>query len=303
MSLGFLDNFGGLFEDPPPAFVFEMSQSGIACGVRSKRRGQPPKVTFQRFAEGEVLAISPVRDNVAKPAEFARHVAGLAPQTGSRKRREAALILPDYCARVAVLDFESFPTDPEEQASLVRFRMKKTVPFDLDAAAVNVHAAKLGKRFEVVVAAAAEEIVAKYEAPFRAAGYLPGFCTTSMLASMDLMPAKDLNVAVKLCDKVITVALCDGRCPKLIRCVELSEMTFEEVMAVLYPTFAYAEDELKRRPARMVICGFGDATNPLREQWQTDLNVPVETMQSSWGAPGEFNAGLMGWLHAQESKQ
>ena len=40
-----------------------------------------------------------------------------------KKRREAALILPDYCARVAVLDFDSFPADPKEQLSLVRFRL------------------------------------------------------------------------------------------------------------------------------------------------------------------------------------
>ena len=32
----------------------------------------------------------------------------------------------------AVLAFDQFPTDPREQASLVRFRMKKSVPFDVE---------------------------------------------------------------------------------------------------------------------------------------------------------------------------
>ncbi|MBM3735670.1 MAG: hypothetical protein FJW39_07770 [Acidobacteria bacterium] len=300
--MGFIDQLGRMFEDPPPSYVFELSQTGIAWGVRSSKRGQGPRTGFHRFP-GEVLAVSPVKDNVLQPEVFAQGVATAIPVNGGKKRRDAALILPDYCARVAVLEFESFPGEPEDQLQLVRFRLKKAVPFDLDTAAVNFHAFKAGKRFEVVVAAASVEIVARYEAAFRAAGYAPGFVTTSMLAAMDLMPGKDLNLAVKLCDKVLTVALCNGRHPKLVRCVELAEMTFEEVMAVLYPTIAYAEDELKRKPARMVICGFGDATNPLREQWSADLNIPVEVMQGHWGPPGEFNAGLTGWLQAQEGVQ
>ena len=47
------------------------------------------------------------------------------------------LILPDYCARVAVLDFDTFPSDPAEQLALVRFRIKKSVPFDVDSAIVS----------------------------------------------------------------------------------------------------------------------------------------------------------------------
>jgi len=47
------------------------------------------------------------------------------------------VILPDFAARMAVLDFSQFPADPDEQRALVRFRMKKTVPFDVDAAAVS----------------------------------------------------------------------------------------------------------------------------------------------------------------------
>ncbi len=297
--MALLQQLRGLFDDPPPAYAFEITPTGISWAQRATRR-QAPQFGFREF-QGDVLSVSPVRDNVNDPAALASVIAGLVPAGNSRRRREAAIILPDYCARIAVLDFESFPGEPEEQSPLVRFRMKKTVPFDLDTAAVSFHASKSGKRWEVVVAAASQEIVAKYEAPFRAAGYMPGFATTSMLATMDLMPKSDLNVAVKLCDRVLTVALCDGRRPKLVRCVELEGSNFDEIMGVLFPTFAYAEDELKRRPARIVLCGFGESTHALREHWQTDLGVPVEPMHTRWGDPAEHNAGLMGWMQAQEA--
>ena len=32
-----------------------------------------------------------------------------------RKRRDVALILPDYCTRIAVLDFDSFPGDAKNR--------------------------------------------------------------------------------------------------------------------------------------------------------------------------------------------
>lgn len=298
--MAFLDQLRGLFDDPPPSFAFEIAPAGIAWAVRAGRRGEAPQFGFREYT-ADAVSISPMKDNILDPEALAAQVASLVPAPGHRRRREAAIILPDYCARIAVLDFESFPSDPGEQASLVRFRMKKTVPFDLDTAAVSFHPVKTGKRWEVVAAAASQEIVSKYEAPFRAAGYVPGFCTTSMLAAMDLMPKTGLNVAVKLTGRLLTVALCDGRQPKLVRCVEVEDGGFEEIMSVLFPTFAYAEDELKRRPDRMVICGFGASTESAQEQWQAELGVPVEPMQTPWGTPGESNAGLMGWVQAQEA--
>ena len=106
---------------------------------------------------------------------------------GTKKRRRGVLILPDFCARVAVLDFDNFPEKPEEQMSLVRFRMKKGVPFDIDDAALSYYAQGTGKgKIELVVAAVALEIIARYEAPFRAAGLQTGVVTVSSLATAEL---------------------------------------------------------------------------------------------------------------------
>src|SRR5207253_2966077 len=102
-----------------------------------------------------------------------------------------------------------FPTDRAEQLSLVLFRMKKTVPFDLDEAAISYSAraidSKGQKKREVVVAAAPMEIVARYEAPLRAAGFTPGMVTTSTLAAMDLLDGLGLVMSAKLAGRVLTV--------------------------------------------------------------------------------------------------
>src|SRR5581483_961795 len=106
---------------------------------------------FQPF-DADVLKISPVHDNVQNAEVLKATIDRVVPRDG--KKRRAAVILPDYCARVAVLDFDSFPSGAEEQLALVRFRMKKSVPFDVDSAVVSYYSQpRHGKdKLDVVVA-------------------------------------------------------------------------------------------------------------------------------------------------------
>jgi type IV pilus assembly protein PilM len=299
--VSFLDQLQSLVADPPPAHAFELSGGGVAFAHRAAAAG--PETGFRPFG-APVLQISPMRENVVDAEAFSAHIASLVPAQGSsNKRRDAALILPDYCARIALLDFDSFPKDPVEQTALVRFRMKRTVPFEMDSAAVSFEARRgETKNTEVLVAAAAAEIVSRYEAPFRAAGFQPGFVTTSMLATLDLLPKDGLQMVAKLSGAVLTVAVCAGRLPKLVRCVEIERLNAQEVMAVLYPTLAYAEDELKQRPQRLLTCGFDALEQWDREQCEQECGLRFEPLSTPWGAAGGHNAGLLGWLTAQQER-
>src|SRR5260370_858515 len=82
------------------ALAFELSEAGIAMA----RTGKTPELGFRALEPG-VISVSPLRDNILEPEKLATIVRSLVPPNGSRKRRDAALILPDLCARVSVLDF------------------------------------------------------------------------------------------------------------------------------------------------------------------------------------------------------
>jgi len=184
-----LDKLKSLLQEPPPGMAFEISQSGIAAA----RIGARAEIEFRPLKSG-TLEISPLKENVVDPEDFASAVKSLANSPAGRKHRDVALILPDYSIRLAVLDFDSFPSDPKEQASLVRFRLKRSVPFDVESAALSYFAQSMArKKVEVVVAVAPLEIVARYEAPFRAAGMNPGLVTTSSLAALELAPESGLT--------------------------------------------------------------------------------------------------------------
>ncbi len=285
----------GLLSDPPPAFAFEISGAGLAAA----RIGRQPEVSFGALPK-DALAVTPLRDNVLRPDALLAQVRELAPGESGRKRRRAALILPDYAVRVSVLDFDEFPSDPKEQASLVRFRLKRTIPFDVDAAALSFHAQPSrhgnGKAADVVAAVAPLEVVAHYEAPFRLAGFHLGHVTTSALAALELVPATGLHLLVKRTGHVLSLAVAERGLLRLVRAMELADFDAAEIAAHLFPTLAYVEDRFSALPDTLLCCGFGAATGDALAWFQSEFGVRSEALASRWGQPGEFNAGLLGYL-------
>jgi type IV pilus assembly protein PilM len=289
-----LDRLKSLLQDPPPAMAFEISEAGIAAA----RIGARAELGFQSLKPGSV-SVSPLRENLVDPDDFALAVRALLATQPARKRRDVALILPDFCTRIAVLDFDDFPTDPKEQLSLVRFRLKRSVPFDVDSAAVGYWAQTVtGKKCDVVVVMTPLEIISRYEAPFRAAGMNPGFVTPSVLPALELAADSGVNVVAKISGHVLTVVVRTGNVLKLVRCLEVPSSLWEDVAAVLMPTFVFIEDNLGARADRLMLCGFGAGTDEAQRRFQEELEVPVEPLRSPWGLPGENNAGLLGYLRS-----
>ena len=289
--MAFWNQITRLIHEPPPDLVFELSEEGIAYA----RHGE---TGFQAFEPG-VLKASPLADNILRADAVTGAIARIAPPNGA-KRRGAAVILPDYAARVSLLDFDSFPSAPEEQQALVRFRVKKTVPFDIDSAAVSYFAQPIsakggGKKIEVVAVTVALEILARYEAVFRTANLHPGEITTSSLAALNLYRESGVAVIAKMSGNVLSVmAMADGRL-KLFRCLALERAaeeagSSEEIREILYPTFAYIEDELGQKPEKLLLCGF--------PQPPEGLKLQMEPLRSRSGAPSPYNAGLLGYLEA-----
>jgi type IV pilus assembly protein PilM len=283
-----------LLDEPPPEFVFEFSEAGIAWAHRAKTLSSG----FQPFTE-EVLSVNPVRDNVLLPEQLQETVGKLVPTSPHRRRRLAAVILPDYCSRVAVLDFDTFPSDVQEQQALVRFRVKKSVPFDLEAASISYHVQPHvagGKKRDVVVAVISQEILARYEAPLRMAGLHAGLVTLSALTALNLVHSPDLEVVAKLSGRAISVSVTENNVLRMFRCVEMDAVTPADVTTVLFPTFAFIEDEFKKKPQRLLLCGFGGLGESLATGLGMELNTTVEPVRSTAGIPSSYNAGLLGYL-------
>ena len=289
------DSILGIFKDPPPEFVFEIAADGIAM---ARTRNSQSAAAVQEIAlRAGVLAPSPAKENVLDAAAFSEAVARLVP--AGKRGRKAALILPDHAVRIAVLDFDSLPEKEEERRSLLNFRLRKSVPFDVDEAALSYYPQD-GKK--VLVALAPMEIVAHYEAPFRAAGLHPGLVTVSSLAALDLIPAEGSSVLARLSPGVVTVVAVRAGIVTIARSLELPEDAvdpLEEVSSDIYSTLAFIEDQSGARPERLYLAGFGEHVETAATRLAVELDLPAFAIPEEW--PGL--AGYLRSLSAPKAKK
>jgi type IV pilus assembly protein PilM len=282
-----------LLQEPPPAFVFEVAESGVSMA----RMDAVPEVQYRPLPK-DTISVSPVRDNVLMADALAEAVIELTGSLTGRKNRNAAILLPDNSVRLSVLDFDKLPPDPKEQLSLIKFRLKKSVPFDIESAAVSFWPQQTAeKRVEVIAGAAPLEVVARYEAPFRLAGLQPGFVSVSALGVMHLVTSAGVVVTAKLSGRVLTVLVSVDGVLRMIRCLE-SQPDFDSIAADLYPTLVFTEDQMNRKADALLLCGFGTRSVQARERFAAELEIPVEVLTGPLGTPGEHNAGLFGYLQS-----
>ena len=277
MSL--LEKLRNLVEEPPPAFAFELGPGGIA-------HWQAGTTSFEAV---------PGLDAQVDSDGLAEMLGRITPIASNNKKRAAAVILPDRSARITLMDFDQFPRKAEEQVALIRFRLKRTVPFDVDSAILRYQVKPLsGNKVELTIAAIAAETLAPYEAAFRRAGFHPGFITIAGLSAANLAEANTL--ALRLNGLTLTLSHFENMNLRLFRCLELQEGTMEEILNVLDPTLAYLEDERRIQPARVELCGLGEMAAGLEEHLLAQWNLPARPLRSRLGAVDANNAGLYGYL-------
>jgi type IV pilus assembly protein PilM len=297
-----LDGIKRVVKDPPPEFAFEISSEGLAWAETAR----PSETHLHKFPDG-ILSVNPVKPNFSDAAALTQALREcLPPPPGRPATRLAVLVLPDYCSRTTVLDFDSFPPAVEEQVALARFRVKRTVPFEIEDALIACYPQprKNGsKGLDVVTVAIGREIASQYTVPFHNAGFQCGLITLSGLAALSLDDANPDAPAqwiqVKLAGRVLTVCLVDRGALRMFRSVELDHATVGEMVEILAPTLAYAEDELGERPSSLRLCGFG-TDDEAGEKLGAELNLTVQSVLSPLGTLGASNAGLLGMLATTE---
>ncbi|MCW5963402.1 MAG: hypothetical protein KIT83_05140 [Bryobacterales bacterium] len=281
-------------KDPPPQWELEFSAQGI---LRAST-GEPPEPRWQPLPPG-VLVPSPVENNF-KDYDAALEALRAIPLTLPQGREpQCALILPDYSVRVSVLDFEEFPSRPEDQEPLVRFRLRKIVPYDLESARLSFETSPLpGGGYTAVATMCPLHVLAEYESLLRQVGCHPGYVTSSALAALSLLPDEGISVMAKWSGNVATVAVSQQGILRHFRTVEMLALSWEELLGLLHPTFATVEDKLLARADRLLVCGMDAETGDLMAALEKEFGVPVTPLASPYGNPSAVNAGALGYLRS-----
>jgi type IV pilus assembly protein PilM len=299
--LPLLDYIQRWIKEPPPEYLIELSEGGVAS-VQTRNASTLRVAPFSEKA----LAVSPVEPNILRP-ELVQSALGRNGNGNTPRRARAALVIPDYAARVSVLDFDEVPNDEAQRLALVRFRLRKSVPFSIDEAQVSSVVQPKdaqGKTFTVLAAAIARPVLESYEALLQSLGYQAGLVLPSSLAVLSLCAAAPgvLTLLAKLSGAVLSLLLLEDRYIHIVRSVDLSsEENLEEerqnlIAALLQQTLAFAEDELNRPVQRLLLCGFGPDAERTGLAFEKEFGVSWTPLRSRLGVASQENAGILGLL-------
>src|SRR5438128_8363749 len=157
---------------PHPPLAIEVSPERVAA-ARWSRTGSLDGFAVEVLPVGAIVP-SAVETNIVNIAAVRSAVASAIDRLRGRDE-DVAMILPDPVIRVFVQHFEDFPRSPQEAIPLLRWKLKKSVPFEVDEMHISyTRQAPRDDGVNLVAALAKLPIVREYEEVARAAKLRPG---------------------------------------------------------------------------------------------------------------------------------
>ncbi|MGD0730569.1 MAG: hypothetical protein ABR956_04850 [Terracidiphilus sp.] len=260
----------------PPAAV-EISPEGVLAAA-APGPGQPPVYAFEPLPAG-ALVPGIGEPNLRAPEAIANAIRSVLSQVPTRKRA-VTLVLPDTVVRVFMLDFDTLPAKPAEAFPVLRFRLRKMVPFEVEHAGLSYQVLTESKtECKVLAAIMPGPILAEYEAAVRAAGYEPGAVVPSGLAALEAIESIASMEAVliaNLSPLSLTTSITNGKDLLLYRTLDLPEELTQRLLEVrrgVAVAAAYFEDRLQVRPRQLYYAGPGVAFD--FGQWIGDEELAI----------------------------
>ena len=225
--------------------------------------------TTRQLNEGAVLP-SLTAPNIQDSSALRNALSGALSVIGG-KSRDVIAVLPDTAIRVLLLDFEDLPAKPQESESVVRFRLKKSLPFDSEDAALSYDARRVNGTVQVVAAVSPREVVQEYEEAFRDVGYAPGMVMPSCLAVLGLVDGERPTLVLKVDRTNVTVAAAVSHELRLIRTLDNpsgENVSAGELAETVLPSIMFFEDSFGARIERIFVSGLTsiDEIGPMLHQ-------------------------------------
>ena len=167
-------------------------------------------------------------------------------------------MLPDSAVRVTLLDFDSLPERRQEAEAAVRFRLRKSLPFDIEKAALSFDAQKTPQGLHVAAAVVLQSVLEEYESAFRAAGCSPGVVLPSSLGALGAVDEDRPTMLLKIGQDATSIAVVKDGQLLLFRILEGAEteaLTAERMADDIYPSLVYFQDNYGVSVEQLLVSG------------------------------------------------
>lgn len=206
----------------------------------------------------------------------------------SGRSRDITLVIPDASTRILLLDFDTLPDKLEDADSVVRFRLKKSLPFDVDASAVSFDRQRTDNAVRVVAAVTPKTVLEEYETVVRDAGYNPGAVLPSMIAALGVVDGTRPAMVIKVETGTTTFAIVDQNQLLLYRALENggTSVTGESLVDDVNTSLVYFEDRYGISVQRLLVTGVQSAQALQAAFTASDIRVEELVSSSVAGAGG-----------------
>jgi len=295
-----------------PLRIFSSSTSlrpGLACEITT----EGVLAGRQTGSDQAVLAFTPLAGGVVRPGLAEPNFAEPMLVVGAIRKaldevaardKTVTLVVPDGAVRVLIVDFDSLPVKVQEALPIVRFRLRKLAPFEVDDAAVSYQIMRQTQDLtRVLVTVMPAPIRTEYEGAVRDAGYEPGVLLPSTLTALAALPREDAALVVNRNGLSLTTAITRGEELLLYRTLELppnEELQREDLIRTVSVAAAYYEDALHAAPRILYYVGSGGAEGFTRMLGAEPDGMVRDLAPNPAGAmspmPKGLAAGVMGAL-------
>ena len=258
----------------PPVAV-ELSPQGVLAAA-SPGPGKPPVYAFEPLPEGAV--VPGIGEHNLRAPELVANAIRAALGQVSPRTRAVTLVVPDTVVRVFVLDFDSLPGNAAEAIPILRFRLRKMVPFEVEHAGLSYQIlVETKSECKVLAAVIPGPVLQEYEAVVRRSGFEPGAVLPTSLAALGAIDSAEPVLIANLSALALTTAITHGQYLLLYRTLDLPEEPthrLQEVQRGIAVAAAYYEDKLGVRPRLLYYAGIGAGGNSTAEDFARWIDDP-----------------------------
>lgn len=274
-----------------PRLACEVTVEGVIAARAADKAERLDLFTVRRVAPGAVapgLSAPNIHDGEALRAAVRGALGAV-----TSKARDVIAILPDAAIRVLLLDFETLPAKAEDVDPVIRFRLKKSLPFDVDQAAVSYDIRRQNGNVRVVAAVSPQAVVNEYEAAFRDAGYSPGVVVPSSLAVLGLVEGQRPTLVLKVDPTNITIIAARNQELSLIRTLENphgAQVSPAELAEAVLPSVVFFEDTFAAHVEQIYVAGvaqLGELEDLLHQHTSAEVRELAAGLSAEQNLSGE----------------
>lgn len=295
---------------PHPLLACEISAARVAAARWTRGTGALDGFAVETLPAGAIVP-SAVETNIVNGGAVRDAVTSVFRRLKAQDQ-DVALLLPDPVIRIFVQHFDEFPRSPQEAVPMLRWKLKKSVPFEAEETLVSyMRQAPREEGVDIVAGLARLRIVKEYETLAESAGLYPGVVLSSSLAAVALLDDSRPTLLARISGTTLTTAIVRQGLLGGYRCTDLpagpGELMPQTLLEEIYPVAAYYQDASREGIQAVRLAGLGKRVEQFIRPLQDELHCAVGPLLAAAGKEGRIREdaqpladreldGLVGWM-------